>query len=154
MLASDLADDEGISVIARAAVADAALREAVARFGDRRYAVLLDDADTITVQAAKQGFGDAPTLLDEIAHPAQLGQRALILACDATPILAGNRRAFAKLANEILHSGTRLLLTPAKRADARQLNVTLEPGQYFTRPPGRGYLASGGGSPALIQLAT
>jgi S-DNA-T family DNA segregation ATPase FtsK/SpoIIIE len=147
-----LADDDGITVISRAAVEDTALREAVSRFGDRRYAVLLDDADTITVQAAKQGFGEAPTLLDEIAHPSQLGQRALVLACDATPILSGNRRAFAKIANEILQSGTRLLLTPAKRADARQLNMTLEPGQYFTRPPGRGYLASTG-APTLIQLA-
>ena len=50
-------------------------------------------------------------------------------------------------------SGTRLLLTPAKRTDARQLNIALEPDQYFTRPPGRGYLATTG-APTLIQLAT
>jgi hypothetical protein len=50
-------------------------------------------------------------------------------------------------------SGTRLLLTPAKRADARELGIALEPDQYFTRPAGRGYLASAG-AVTLIQLAT
>ena len=38
------------------------------------------------------------------------------------------------MTSEIMLTGTRLLLTPAKRPEARQLNVTLEPDQYFTRP--------------------
>jgi hypothetical protein len=46
-----------------------------------------------------------------------------------------------------------LLLTPAKRADAKQLGMTLEPDQYFTAPPGRGYLATTG-APTLIQAIT
>lgn len=146
-----LADDDGTRVVVAGALADSALRETAAAFGDR-YAVLLDDADRITVQRAKQGFGDTPTLLDEIAHPAQHGRRALILAADATPILSGQRRSLAKVTNEILMSGTRILLTPGKRGDARELGMTLEPDQYFTRPPARGYLATTG-APTLIQLA-
>jgi hypothetical protein len=31
--------------------------------------------------------------------------------------------------------------------------MTLEPDQYFTRPAGRGYLATPGGAQTLIQLA-
>jgi DNA segregation ATPase FtsK/SpoIIIE, S-DNA-T family len=147
-----LAGDDSIRVVAAAAVDDGVLREAAGPFGDRRYAVLLDDADRITVQPAKQGFNDTPTLLDEIARPAQIGHHALVLAGDATPILSGQRRSLAKVTNEILMSGTRLLLTPAKRADAKQLGIALEPDQYFTRPPGRGYLATTS-TPTLIQLA-
>jgi S-DNA-T family DNA segregation ATPase FtsK/SpoIIIE len=147
-----LAGDEAIHVITAATLEDSILRQAAEPFGGRRYAVLIDDADRITVQPTKQGFNDAPTLLEEIARPAQLGHHALVLAADATPILSGQRRSLAKVTNEILMSGTRILLTPAKRGDARQLNVPLEPDQYFTRPPGRGYLATTGG-PTLIQLA-
>ncbi len=147
-----LTADDGIRVLATAAVDDSALREAVEPFGERRYAVLLDDADRITVQAEKKGFSDAPTLLDEIARPSGLGHRALIIAADAAQILSGNRKSLAKPTNEALNNGTRLLLTPAKRPDARLLNMVLEPDQYFLRPPGRGYLAATG-APALIQLA-
>jgi S-DNA-T family DNA segregation ATPase FtsK/SpoIIIE len=148
-----LADDNGIHVITAAAIEDTALREAAEPFGDRRYAVLLDDADRLTVQATKQGFSESPTLLDEITQPAQFGHRALIIAADATPILSGNQKSLAKVTNNTVQSGTRLLLTPAKRASARELAMTLEPDQYFTRPAGRGYLASTG-APALIQLTT
>jgi S-DNA-T family DNA segregation ATPase FtsK/SpoIIIE len=147
-----LAGDDGIRVVVAAAVEDTVLREAAEPFGNGRYAVLLDDADRLTVQAAKQGFAESPTLLDDIAHPAQFGRRALIVAADATPILSGQRRSLAKVTNEILTSGMRLLLTPAKRADARELSMALEPDQYFTRPAGRGYLASADAA-VLIQLA-
>jgi S-DNA-T family DNA segregation ATPase FtsK/SpoIIIE len=151
-LSGMLEGDDGIRVLTAATIEDSALREAAEPFGDRRYAVLLDDADRITVQAAKQGFSDSPTLLDEIAHPSQLGRRALILAGDVTPILSGHRRSLSKVTNEILMSGARLLLSPAKRSDARELSMLLEPDQYFTRPAGRGYLATTG-APTLIQLA-
>ena len=147
-----LAGDEGIRVITTPAIDDSALREATEPFGNQRYAILIDDADRITVQATKQSFSESPTLLDEIARPAQLGHRALVIAGDATPILSGSRKSLFKPANEALNNGTRLLLTPAKRAEARQLNMTLEPDQYFVRPPGRGYLASTG-APVLVQLA-
>jgi S-DNA-T family DNA segregation ATPase FtsK/SpoIIIE len=151
-LARLLADDDGIQVITGASIEDAALREAAGPFGDGRYAVLLDDADRITIQATKKGLSEAPTLLDEIAQPAQFGHRALVLAGNATSILTGGRRSFTKVINEILLSGTRLLLTPAKRAEARDLKMSLEPDQYFTYPAGRGYLSSTG-APMLIQLA-
>ncbi|HTQ90432.1 MAG TPA: AAA family ATPase, partial [Streptosporangiaceae bacterium] len=147
-----LEGEDGIRVMFAATVDDSELREAAEPFGHGRYAVLLDDADRITMQATKQGFSDSPTLLDEIASPAQAGRRALILAGDVTPILAGHRRSLAKVTNEILMSGSRLLLSPTNRKDARDLVMSLEPDQYFTRRPGRGYLATTG-APALIQLA-
>jgi DNA segregation ATPase FtsK/SpoIIIE, S-DNA-T family len=147
-----LADEEGIRIVTAATLEDSVLREAAEPLGNRRYAVLLDDADQITVQPTKQGFNDSPTLLDEISRPAQFGHHALVLAADATPILSGQRRSLAKVTNEIMMSGVRLLLTPAKRGDARQLGMALEPDQYFTRPPGRAYLAATN-TPTLIQLA-
>jgi DNA segregation ATPase FtsK/SpoIIIE, S-DNA-T family len=148
-----LAGEHGIRVVTGTAIEDGVLREAAESLGDRRYVVLLDDADRMTIQAEKKGFSEAATLLDEIAQPAALGHRGLVIAADVTPILSGNRKSLAKVTNEILMSGTRLLLTPGKRADARQLNMTLEPDQYFTRPRGRGYLASAD-TPTLVQLAT
>jgi S-DNA-T family DNA segregation ATPase FtsK/SpoIIIE len=147
-----LAGDNGIRVLTAAAVEDSVLREAAEPLGDRRYAVLLDDADRITVQATKKGFNDSPTLLEEIARPAEFGHHALIIAADATPILSGARRSLAKVTNEVVMSGTRILLSPGKRTDARQLSMALEPDQYFTRRPGRGYLATTG-APILMQLA-
>lgn len=69
------------------------------------------------------------------------------------PSAFGQRKSLARVTSEIMLTGTRLVLTPAKRAATKQMNVTLEPDQYFTRPAGRGYLASMG-VPALIQLAT
>jgi len=147
-----LADDDGIRVITASGIDDFDLRAAAVSFGDDRYAVLLDDADRLTVHAGKQGYRDADTLLDEIARPAASGKQALIIAADATPILSGSRRSLDKPVREALNSGSRLLLAPAKRADARLLNMTLEPDQYFTGPSGRGYLASAG-APTLIQLA-
>ena len=151
-LADMLANEENVTMLTAMSIEDAALREAAAPFGERRYAVLLDDADKITIQATKQGFNDAPTLLDEIIRPDALGRRALIMAGDATPILSGSRRSLQKVTSEIMMSGTRLLLNPAKRADARDFKLSLEPDQYFSGLPGRGYLASTGAA-RLIQLA-
>ena len=148
-----VADEEDIKVVTAVSIEDSALREAAESFADRRYAVLLDDADRITVQAEKQGFSEGPTLLDDIAPQGEFGRRALIIAGNASPIISGNRRSLAKVTKEILMSGTCLLLAPAKRADARELGMNLEPDQYFTRPAGRGYLATVP-SPTLVQLAT
>jgi S-DNA-T family DNA segregation ATPase FtsK/SpoIIIE len=145
--------EDDIKVVTGLTVEDSALREAAESFGEARYAVLFDDAERITVRASKEGFSEAPTLLEEISQPAAFGNRALIIAADPGPIVSGQRRSLAKVTSEIMLTGTRLLLTPAKRPDAKALNITLEPDQYFTRPPGRGYLASVG-APTLIQLAT
>jgi len=152
-LARLLSGDDGIRVLTGAGIEDSALREAVEPFGDGRYAVLLDDADRISVQATKKGISDLPTLLDEIAAPAQLGRRALIVAGNATALVSAGRRSLTKVTHEILLSGNRLLLTPGKRADARELKVSLEQDQYFSHPAGRGYLATSSGAQVLVQLA-
>ena len=152
-LARMVSGEDDITVVTGLTVEDSALRSAAESFGEgQRYAVLFDDAERVTVRAAKEGFSEAPTLLEEISQPAAFGQRALIIAADPNPILSGQRRSLAKVTSEIMLTGTRLLLTPAKRPAAKQMNVALEPDQYFTRPPGRGYLASVG-APTLVQLA-
>lgn len=147
-----LEGEEDIKVVSGMSLEDAALREAAASFGEGRYAVLLDDAERVTIRPSKEGFAEAPTLLEEISQPASFGHRALVIAADPNPILSGQRRSLAKVTSEIMLTGNRFLLTPAKRTDARNLGVTLEPDQYFTRPPGRGYLASVG-APTLLQFA-
>ncbi|MBO0819843.1 MAG: hypothetical protein J2P26_03220, partial [Nocardiopsaceae bacterium] len=147
-----LADEEDIKVVSGMTVEDSALRDAAESFGEGRYAVLLDDAERVTIRPTQGRFSEEPTLLDEISQPSSFGHRALVIAADPNPILSGQRRSLAKVTSEIMLTGNRVLLTPAKRPDARQLNVTLEPDQYFTRPPGRCYLANVG-TPTLLQLA-
>ncbi|MES4901710.1 MULTISPECIES: FtsK/SpoIIIE domain-containing protein [unclassified Streptomyces] len=148
-----LPEDSGVRVLTSVSLKDSDLRDTAAAFGDGPYAVILDDADHITLLPTQQGFTDAPTLLDDIARLSARGHHALILTADATPVLTGFPSPLARLINTIVTAGHRILLTPAGRPTAVAHSITLEPDQYFTAPPGRGYLAAGR-SPVLIQLAT
>lgn len=145
--------DAGVRVLTGTTIKDADLREAAAAFADGPYTVIIDDCEQITLTPSQEGFSDAPTLLEDIVSPASLGRRALVMCGDAQPILAGQRRSLMRIANEILTSGARLLLTPTNRAVAREHGFTFEPDQYFAGPPGRGYLTEGR-TTDLVQLAT
>lgn len=146
-------DDPEVRVVTSAAVTDAELRGAAATFGDRPFAVIVDDCDQVSVLATEQGFAAAPTLLEEIAQPAARGRRALVLTGNAAPVLTGFPGPLARLIGTVLATGVRLLLTPENRAAALAHNFALEPDQYFTDPPGRGYLSTARGA-LLLQLAT
>lgn len=148
-----LPDDPGVRVLTGVSHKDADLREAAEAFGDGPFALLLDDADHITVLPTQQGFADASTLLDEIARLSARGRRALVLSADATPVPTGFPGPPARLINTVVATGHRLLLAPAGRTTAAAHGITLEPDQYFTAPPGRGYLTAGGRTPVLVQLA-
>jgi S-DNA-T family DNA segregation ATPase FtsK/SpoIIIE len=152
MLQRLLPDDAGLRLVAGTAVLDADLRAAASRFGDGRFAVLVDDCEQVSIIPSKESFMDAPTLLQEVAAPSALGHRALVLAGDAGPIVTGRRPALNRVVGEILTGGTRVLLSPATSIGARELGVILEPDQFFAGPPGRGYLATGR-STTLLQLA-
>lgn len=145
-------DDFGVQVITDTTVKDIALREAAKLFGDSRYAVVMDDCDQLTITPSEAGFQDAPTLLEEISKPAALGRQALVLCGDASPILSGQRRSLARALEEVMTSGSRLLLTPGTPQTAREHGFTLETDQFLAGPPGRGYLALGQ-SILLAQLA-
>jgi S-DNA-T family DNA segregation ATPase FtsK/SpoIIIE len=138
-----LPDDDGVRMVTGSTVKDGELREAAAAFGDGQYAVVVDDCDQVTLVATEDGYSEEPTLLADIAEPGALGHRALVLCGDAVPILTGQRRSMMRVANEIMTSGSRILLTPTSSAVAREHGLTLEPDQLFAGPPGRGYLASG-----------
>ncbi|WP_406123401.1 FtsK/SpoIIIE domain-containing protein [Streptomyces canus] len=148
-----LPDDPGVRVLTGISHKDTDLREAAQVFGDAPYALILDDADHITVLPTQQGFADAPTLLDDIARPSARGRQALVLSADATPVLTGFPSPLTRLINSILATGHRLLLTPAGRPAAVAHSIALEPDQYFAAPPGRGYLSSSR-APILLHLAT
>ncbi|MGW0999809.1 hypothetical protein ACWD5V_42415 [Streptomyces sp. NPDC002523] len=148
-----LPDDPGVRVLTGISHKDSDLREAAEAFGDGPDTLVVDDADHITVLPTQQGFTDAPTLLDDIARPSARGRHALVLSADATPVLTGFPSPLARLINAIVATGHRLLLTPAGRPAAVAHSITLEPDQYFTAPPGRGYLTLGR-TPALLHLAT
>ncbi|MEV4656803.1 FtsK/SpoIIIE domain-containing protein [Micromonospora sp. NPDC049301] len=147
-----LLDDPGLRVLTGVAIRDTDLREAVAMFGDRPYAVVVDDVDRINVLPTEQGFASSPTLLDDIVHPAARGRRALVVTADATPLLTGFPSPLTRLVNTVMMAGTRLVLAPSNRTTAVAHNITLEPDQYLTGPPGRGYL-SAGRTPLLVQVA-
>ena len=152
-LARLLPDDPGVRVLTDVTIKDADLREAVATFGDSPYTVVLDDADHVTLLPTQEGFTDAPTLLDEISRPGARGRQALVLTADATPLLGGFPGPLVRLVNAALTTGARLVLTPADRAVAVAHHLTLDVDQYFTGPPGRGYLATHR-DPVLLQVAS
>lgn len=142
-LARLVPDDAGVQVVTGTTIKDVALRDAAAAFGDGPYAVVVDDCEQVTILPSQDGYSDAPTLLEEIACPGALGGQALVLCGDALPILSGQRRSLMRVVNEIMTSGTRLLLTPTSAAVAREHGFGLEPDQFFAGPPGRGFLAFG-----------
>lgn len=153
MLARLRPDDPQLRLVAGTAVRDADLRAAASRFGEDRFALLVDDCEQVSVAPTQEGFMDAPTLLQEVAAPSALGRRALVLAGDAGPIVTGRRPALTRVVGEILTGGTRVLLSPTTSIGARELGVVLEPDQFFAGPPGRGYLATGRAT-SLLHLAS
>jgi S-DNA-T family DNA segregation ATPase FtsK/SpoIIIE len=144
--------EDGIRVVIGNTLKDTDLRSAAEAFGDGRYAVVVDDCDQITVTPTRQDFADVPTLLQDAASPGAAGRHAVVLCGDASPIISGQRRSLTRVVNEILTSGTLLLLTPTTPVTARDHGVKLEPDQFFATPPGRGYLTAGRGL-SLIQVA-
>ncbi|MFI8094048.1 FtsK/SpoIIIE domain-containing protein [Streptomyces sp. NPDC086080] len=148
-----LPDDPGVRLLTGVSHKDTDLRDAAAAFGDNPFALLLDDADHITVLPTREGFADSPTLLDNVAGLSARGRHALVVSADGTPILTGFPNPLARLINTIMTTGTRILLTPTNRPAAVAHNIALEPDQYFTTPPGRGYLATSR-APVSLQLAT
>ena len=75
-----------------------------------------------------------------------------MLCGDVMPVLAGQRRSLLRVVNEVMTTGTRILLCPTAPAAAREQGFALEADQFFAGPPGRGYLARGR-VPELIQFA-
>jgi len=149
-----LPDDAGVRLLTGVSIKDVDLREAAAAFGDNPYAVVVDDVSQINLIAEQEGFMDAPTLLDESAQLSARGRTALVLTGDATPMLNGLPTPGSRLVNSAVGGGGAfILLTPADRPTAVAHRLSLEADQYFTGPPGRGYL-SFGQAPMLVQLAT
>jgi S-DNA-T family DNA segregation ATPase FtsK/SpoIIIE len=149
-----LPDDAGIRVVTGVTVKDSDLREAAAAFGDNRYAIVIDDVNQMTIAVEQDGYMDVPSLLDDSAQFTARGRTALVLATDATPVLNGHMGPQSRLVMGTVNGGgAYVLLTPADRPTALVHNMTFEPDQFFTAPPGRGYLNAGRG-PTLLQLAT
>jgi DNA segregation ATPase FtsK/SpoIIIE, S-DNA-T family len=149
-----LPDDAGVRLVTGISVKDADLREAAADFGENPYAVVVDDVSQINLVAEQDGFMEQPTLLDESAQLSPRGRVALVLTADATPMLNGLLGAQSRLVHSAVNGGgAYIVLTPGDRATAVAHNLKLEPDQFFTAPPGRGYLSLGQ-APMLLQLAT
>jgi S-DNA-T family DNA segregation ATPase FtsK/SpoIIIE len=147
-----LRPDPGIRVVRGTTVQDAQLRQAAEQLAGAPYAVIVDDCEQVTLVATQENWDERPTLLGETAEPGSLGRRALVLCGDALPILSGQRRSLARVLAEVMTSGARLLLCPTVPAAAREHGFVLEADQFFTGPPGRGYLAVGR-TTTLLQLA-
>ena len=148
-----LPDDAGVRLVTGVSIKDADLREVAALFGDNPYAVVVDDVSQINVVAEQESFMDVPTLLDESAQLLSRGRVALVITADATPMLNGLLGAASRLVNAAVNGGgAYILLTPGDRSTAVVHRLSLEPDQFFTAPPGRGYFAFGQ-APMLMQLA-
>jgi S-DNA-T family DNA segregation ATPase FtsK/SpoIIIE len=149
-----LPDDAGIRVVTGASIKDSDLREAAAAFGENRYAIVVDDINQMIIAVEQEGYMDMPSLLDESAQFTARGRTALVFTTDATPALNGNTSPQSRIVTgTVIGGGAFMLLTPADRHIAMAHSVSFEPDQFFTTPPGRGYLKTGRG-PVLLQLAT
>jgi S-DNA-T family DNA segregation ATPase FtsK/SpoIIIE len=144
--------DDDIRIVQGSTVHDTDLRVAASTFGERRFAVVVDDCEQLNVLCEQDRYHDRPTLLADIAEPSALGRQALVMVGDAGPIVSGQRRNLLRVVNEILSTGTRVILAPTSPALARELHLTLEADQYFPGPAGRGYLTNGREA-HLVQLA-
>jgi S-DNA-T family DNA segregation ATPase FtsK/SpoIIIE len=142
-LVRDVADTDGVRVLAGTTIRDADLRAVAQELPPGPFAVVVDDCEQIVVEPSGSAFEELPTLLHEIAQPSARGTAALVLAGDLLSILTGQRRGLARVVAEILSDGLRVLLTPPSAAVAREHGVVLESDQFVTGPAGRGYLASG-----------
>jgi S-DNA-T family DNA segregation ATPase FtsK/SpoIIIE len=143
---------DGIRVVTGTTVPDADLRQAASVFGSGPFAVVVDDCEQLTLVPREAGYAEEPTLLAELAGPDALGRAALVLCGDVVPVLSGQRRSLLRVVNEVMTTGTRILLCPSAPAVAREQGFSLEADQFFTGPPGRGYLARGR-TTDLIQFA-
>lgn len=144
-----LPDDAGVRIVTGTNIKDADLRDAAESFGDGRYTVVLDDCEQLELTPSTDGYTPSPTLLDEISNAGSRGRQALIICGNAAPILNGQRRSLVRVVNEVMTDGARLVLTPTNRISAHEHGLALEPDQFFSEPPGRGYLSA---SPSTILL--
>jgi DNA segregation ATPase FtsK/SpoIIIE, S-DNA-T family len=149
-----LPDDSGVRVMTGVSIKDADLREAAEAFGDNPYAIVIDDLTQVNILTEQENFMEKPSLVDECSQLSARGRVAIVFTTDATPMLVGFLGTGSRLVNSVINGGgAYILLTPADRQTASAHNMTLEPDQFFTAPPGRGYLAAGR-APVLLQLAT
>lgn len=147
-----LAGRTGVAVLIGPTLPDSSVRAAASALGTEKVVMVVDECDQITVtETKKNAFEEAPTLLDEAVTPDRLGRMGVVLCGDAMPLLTGPRRGLYPLVRKALTEGASVLLLPNPPA-ARELNVKLEPDEYFSTPPGRGHLISGSHR-TLIQLA-
>jgi DNA segregation ATPase FtsK/SpoIIIE, S-DNA-T family len=133
-------------------LSDEALRQAAGVLSTARTVIVVDDCEQITVTPTERKFEEVPTLLsDAIAPPAQ-GLMGLVLCGNAIPLLDGPQRSLTTVARQVREEGACLLLTPSAPGVAREHGLKLEADQYFTGPPGRGYLKAGR-ERLLVQVA-
>ncbi|MCW6007064.1 hypothetical protein K1W54_21130 [Micromonospora sp. CPCC 205371] len=135
-----LPHDRLVRVLVGSGFEDRDLRAVAAQFGERPYAMIVDDVDRLSINAVVESSTELPTLPHQIAEPAGLGRAALVLCGDASPILNGQRPSLRQPVVEAVTSGTRILLAPSSVAVGRELGFTLGADQLFSAPPGRGFI--------------
>ncbi|GLH96851.1 hypothetical protein [Phytohabitans aurantiacus] len=135
-----LPPDRLVRVLVGSGFEDRDLRAVAAQFGERPYAMVVDDIDRLSINAAVESGTELPTLPHQIADPAWLGRAALVLCGDALPVLNGQRPSLRQPVMDAVTTGTRILLAPSSVAIGREHGFTFEADQLFSAPPGRGFI--------------
>lgn len=137
-----LAGTPGIQVLAGTSFDDATLRTTVEALGTAKVAIIVDDAEQITVNAREVSFMTQPTLLREACSAASFGTLCLILCGNGHPLMEG-RRSLSTEARFAREEGTLVLVGQTTRPALREHGVDLEPDEIAVQAAGRGHVWAG-----------
>lgn len=128
-----------VQVLAGTTFDDGTVRSAQEALGTTQCAVIVDDAEQITVTPREVHFETQPTLLREACGAAAFGKLALILCGNGQPLMEG-RRSLSAEARHSREEGTLVIIGPISRAFLREHGVELEPDEIAAGAPGRGHI--------------
>lgn len=138
-----------VHVLAGTTFDDASVRATADALGTPEIAIIVDDAEQITVTPREVSFATQPTSLRE-ACSAQ-GRFGLILCRNGLPLMEGRRSLSFEARHASAEGGLVIVGRPA-RPYLREHGVELEPDQAQVGDIGRGHVWMNG-KPLSIQLA-
>lgn len=137
-----LAGAPGVQVLTGTSFDDSTLRTTVEALGTAKTAIVVDDAEQITVNAREVSFSLQPTLLRDACSAASFGTLGLILCGNGHPLMEG-RRSLSTEARYAREEGTLVLIGQTTRPALREHGVDLEPDELAVQAPGRGHIGDG-----------
>lgn len=134
-----LAGSRGVQVLTGTSFDDSTLRTTVEALGTAKTAIIVDDAEQITVNAREVSFSVQPTLLRDACSAASFGSLGLILCGSGHHLMQGGR-SLGTEARYAREEGTLVLIGQTTRPTLRDQGVDLEPDEMAIQATGRGHV--------------